>query len=147
MEWFIQFGYWGLFVGSFFSATILPVSSDVIMISLLALGANKWILLVSASTGSWLGNYSSYCLGWLAEWDKLEKWFKIKHETLEKQEKIINKYGLWLAFFSWIPIIGTLSVITLGFYRVRPKSVCVLILAGCFARFLFWVVLHDLFIG
>jgi membrane protein YqaA with SNARE-associated domain len=145
MEWLLQLGYFGLFLGTLAAGSVLPFSSDVLMIGILAAGGNAWICLVLATLGNWLGSYTSYWLGRLGKWDKLEKWFKVKREQLEKQKKIIDKYGLWLAFFSWLPLIGVVSVIALGFYRVQPKIVATLILTGCFTRFLFWVILHKLY--
>jgi len=145
MEWLIQFGYLGLFIGAFVAGSVVPMSSDVLIVGLLALGGNKWICLIAASLGNWLGGYTSYWIGWLAKWDKLEKWFGVNQEKLEKQKKKIDKFGLLLAFFSWAPFVGAVFIIGLGFYRIRPKATCLFILIGCVARFLFWVILYIIF--
>ena len=145
MDWLLQFGYAGLFIGAFVAGSVVPLSSDLLIVGLLAAGGSKWICLISATLGNWLGSYTSYWLGCLGKWDKLEKWFNIKRERLEKQKAIIDKYGVWLAFFSWVAFIGVVSVITLGFYRIRPKTTAALILAGCFVRFLFWIILYNLY--
>lgn len=146
MGWFINLGYFGLFIGTLLAGTVLPLSSDVLLIGLLAAGANPWICLVVATAGNSLGGMVSYAMGWFAKWEWLEKWFKIKEESLVKQKEKINKYGVWLAFFSWAPFVGTLSVIALGFYKVKPKLTAILILAGCFVRFLFWILLNFIFV-
>jgi len=146
MEWIIQLGYLGLFIGAFIAGSAIPLSSDAFMIGVLALpGSNEWICLIAASLGNWLGGYTSYWIGWLAKWDKLEKWFKVKRENLENQKKKIDKFGNLLAFFSWAPVIGVVFVISLGFYRIRPKTTCLFILIGCVIRFLFWVILYKMF--
>lgn len=142
MDWLIDLGYLGLFIGTFLAGTVFPLSSDVLMIGILNIGSDPWICLIVASLGNWLGAMLSYGLGWLGKWEWLEKWFKVSKDKLDKQKTVIDKYGVFVALFSWLPIIGTLSIITLGFYRVKPKTTTLFILIGCFARFLVWTLLH-----
>ena len=146
MEWFIDLGYLGLFIGTFLAGTVLPLSSDILMIGILNLGGDPWLCLIVASLGNWLGAMLSYGLGWLGKWEWLEKWFKVGREKLDKQKAVVDKYGVFVALFSWLPIVGTLSIITLGFYKVKPKTTTLLILIGCFARFLVWTLLHLHFV-
>ncbi len=42
MEWLLNLGYFGLFLGSFVAATVVPFSSDVQLVAMLAAGANVW---------------------------------------------------------------------------------------------------------
>lgn len=142
MEWLVDLGYFGLFLGTLLAGTIIPFSSDFLLIGLLAAGGNPWLCLLAATLGNWLGGVINYGLGWLGRWDWLERWFKVKRETLEKQKAVVKKYGLWLALFSWLPLVGAVSVIALGFYKVKPFRAIVLILVGCFLRFLVWTLLY-----
>lgn len=146
MDWLINLGYWGLFIGSFLAGTVFPLNSDILMIGILNLGGNPWICLAAATSGNWLGSMLSYGIGWLGKWEWLSKWFKIEKSKLDKQKKVIDKYGVFIALFSWFPIVGTLSVITLGFYKVKPKTTALFILIGCFIRFLLWTLLYLHFI-
>ena len=43
-------------------------------------------------------------------------------------------------------MIGVVFMIALGIYRVRPRTTAFMALAGSFARFLFWVLLHRAFV-
>lgn len=138
----IAWGYWGLFIGSFLASTIIPMSADVLLVGVLSLGGNTWICLVIATIGNWLGGLTSYWLGWLGRWDWLERWFKVKREQLEKQKKRIDRYGVWLALFTWLPIVGDLFAIALGFYRIRPQMSALYMLVGRFVRFLVWTLLY-----
>ena len=142
MDWLVEFGYFGLFIGTFLAGTILPLSSDVIMIGVLSLGGNPWLCLLSATLGSWSGTMLTYGMGWLGKWDWIERWFKVKKERLDRQKKKIDRYGVWIAFFSWLPVVGAIFTLTLGFYKVKPKLVALFILAGCFVRFLVWTLLY-----
>ncbi|KIO45543.1 MULTISPECIES: YqaA family protein [Porphyromonadaceae] len=138
----VAWGYWGLFIGSFLASTIIPMSADLLLVGVLSLGGNTWICLIIATIGNWLGGLTSYWLGWLGRWDWLERWLKVKREQLERQKEKIDRYGVWLALFTWLPLVGDLFAIALGFYRVSPKMSALYMLVGRFVRFLVWTLLY-----
>ncbi|MEG0795492.1 MAG: YqaA family protein [Odoribacter sp.] len=142
MESLIELGYVGLFIGSFLASTIIPMSADILLIGILSLGGNVWICLVVASIGNWLGGLTSYWIGWLGRWEWIERWFKIKEEQLIRQKASIDRYGVVLAFFTWLPLIGDLFAIALGFYKIRPYSSAIYMFIGRFIRFLLWTLLY-----
>lgn len=142
MDSLIDLGYWGLFIGSFLASTIIPMSADILLVGVLALGGNIWLCLAIATFGNWLGGLTSYWIGYIGRWDWIERWFKVKEEQLIRQKNKINKYGSFLALLTWLPIVGDLFAIALGFYRINPITSAVYMLAGRFLRFLFWVVLY-----
>ena len=63
MEWLLNLGYPGLFIGTFLSGTVLPMSSDVLLVGMLAAGADPVACLLLATVGNWLGAMTSYWLG------------------------------------------------------------------------------------
>lgn len=138
-------GLLGLFIGTFLAATILPFSSDALYIAVLAATKDTAGCLLVGTLGNWLGSVVTYWIGWIGRWEWIEKWFKVKRETLEKQKVKIDKYGVWLALLAWIPIIGDVIAIALGFYRTRPWATMFLLLVGKFARFLLWNLVYGLF--
>ncbi len=142
MDWLLDLGYFGLLLGTFLAGTILTFSSDVMLIGVLVAGGDPWICLALATIGNGSGALTSYLLGRFAKWEWLEKWFRIRPETLGKQKSAVDKYGVWGAFFSWIPVIGQVFMVALGFYKVKPKTSVLLTYAGCFCRFLVWVLLY-----
>ena len=73
------------------------------------------------------------------EW--LEKYFHVKPETIDKQKKFIDKYGVWVALISWVPFIGDVFVVALGFYKCPAFWTIALMLAGKAARFAAWTFL------
>ena len=85
----------------------------------------------------------TFGIGWIGRWEWIEKWFKVKPETLDKQKKSIDKYGVWLALLGWVPIIGDVIVIALGFYKTHPVWTSVLLLVGKAGRFLVWNLLFG----
>ncbi|MDH6303586.1 membrane protein YqaA with SNARE-associated domain [Parabacteroides sp. PF5-5] len=146
MDWLIQLGYWGLFIGTFLAGTVLPISSDILLVGVFTLGdSNPWLCLLAATSGNWIGLITTYSLGWLGKWEWLERWFNIKREKLIEQKKVVDKYGVWIALFTWIPVVGIVGLVGLGFYKVKPRLTILLLLLGCFARFLGWTLLYVRF--
>lgn len=132
----------GLFIGAFLAATILPFSSDALYVAVLAATGQPVACLVVGTAGNWLGSVFSYYIGRIGKWEWIEKWFRVKPETLQRQKVKIDRYGVWLALICWVPIIGDVIAIALGFYKVQPLMCFVLMLAGKFVRFLVWNLLY-----
>lgn len=133
-------GLLGLFIGTFLAATILPFSSDALYISILLLTKDPVGCMIVGTLGNWLGGVTTYFLGRCARWSWLEKTFKIKRETLEKQKVKIDKYGVWIALISWVPVVGDVIAIALGFYKTKAVPTLLLLLAGKALRFAVWTV-------
>lgn len=141
MNWFAELGYLGLFLGCAMAGTVLPLSSDLVLLGVLLAGCDPWLCLFIAACGNWLGSMTSYGMGWAGKWEWLAK-FDIRKEKLEKQRAFIDKYGIWAALVSWFPLVGTLSVIALGFYRVKPKTTALLLFIGHLVRYTAWILLY-----
>lgn len=133
-----KLGLWGLFVGTFLAATILPFSSDALYVAVLALTKDPVGCLVVGTLGNWLGSVTTYFLGRLAKWSWVEKTFKVNEKTLEKQKVRIDRYGVWLALICWVPFIGDVVAIALGFYKSPAVPVILLLLVGKALRFAVW---------
>lgn len=133
-----EWGLVGLFIGNILAATVVPFSSDALYVAVLA--ATKMFLpcFVVATAGNWLGSLITYGVGRLAKWEWLEKYFKVKEETLLKQKRYVSKFGVWLALIAWVPIIGDVFVIALGFYKTPWVWTALLLLVGKAARFIAW---------
>jgi membrane protein YqaA with SNARE-associated domain len=147
MEWLANLGYFGLFLGTFLSGTVFPLNSDILLIAVLTLGGDPWLCMLFAIAGNWSGVMTSYLLGWIGKWEWLEKYFNVKPEKIEKQKQYVEKYGVWIALVPFIPVIGTVGMIALGFYKTKPKTTALLLLTGCFLRFFLWTVLYVNFGG
>lgn len=142
MEFLQEFGYMGLFAGTFLAATVIPFSSEFLFIGMLVAGGDPLLCFVLATVGNWLGGLTSYGLGYMGKWEWLEKWFGISREKLERQKRRIDKYGAWLALLSWAPFVGDVFSIGLGFYRLDPVRCSLFMLLGKAARFGLWTVLY-----
>ena len=70
---------------------------------------------------------------------------KVKHETLIKHKDKIDRFGAWLALLTWLPFVGDVFAIALGFYKVDFRKSALLMLIGKGARFVGWAALLMLF--
>ncbi len=127
--------YIGLFFTCFLSATLLPLSSEAVVIFMLYQNYDVWTCLLIATTGNTLGGMTNYVIGRLGNPNWLKK-LGIKEDRLKQFEGQIQKYGYWLAIFSWVPFVGDPLTAALGFFRVKWKPVLLLTSLGKFLRYL-----------
>ena len=125
-----------MFLSAFLAATIIPFSSDAVFVGMLALGYNTWFMLIAASLGNTLGGYTSFFLGKLGKWDWLEKYAKVKREKVEQWRTKISKYGSALALHTWLPFIGDVIAVALGFFRLKFWQVAIFMAIGKTLRYL-----------
>lgn len=135
MEGFINLGYLGLFIASFLGSTIIPLSSDVVLTTLIALKFDLWISIFIATAGNFLGGLTTYGLGYLGKWEWVERYFKKSKDDICKFQHKIQKVGVISAAFTWLPLIGDVISLGLGFLRFKPLPVFIMMLIGRFARF------------
>ncbi len=138
MEALAEWGFIGLFISSFLAATILPLSSEIVLSILIANNYDLTTSLILATIGNWLGGMSSYGLGWLAKWRFIEKYFRIKIETIKNFKDKIDKWGSVIAFFCWLPIIGDPLAVGLGFFKTNVVLVSIWMFIGKMIRYIAW---------
>ncbi len=141
MEWLLGLGYFGLFIGSFLAATVVPFSADVLLVGMLAAGADAPLAISVATVGNWLGGLTSYGIGRIGKWEWIEK-LHVKRESLEKQKHFIDRFGPIVALLTWVPFIGDVFAVALGFYRVKFVPMAFWMLVGKCARFITWALLY-----
>ena len=137
-----EIGYWGLFISSFLAATIIPVTSEALLILMLSMGYDPLISLTSATIGNTLGGWLNYIIGRMGN----PYWLKVFGATLERINKWknkVNKYGSWMALFSWLPFIGDVLGIALGFFSARILPTFLFIFIGKFLRYLFLILFYN----
>ena len=135
MEALINLGYVGLFIASFLAATIVPLSSEIALTALIALKFDVWTCIIVATLGNFLGGITTYGLGYLGKWEWIEKFLKKTKEDIEKFQHKVAKIGIFAAAFTWLPFVGDLLALVLGFLRFKPAPVFIMMLIGRFGRF------------
>lgn len=141
MEFLTEYGYLGLFLGSFIAATIFPLSSEGILVALIYAGLDVKICILVATVGNWLGSLSSFGLGYIGRMDLVEKWLRIKEEKIKSWELRVKKYSIWMALLSWLPFIGDVMAVALGFFRCHFGKMAFFIFVGKLIRYIFWGIL------
>ena len=136
MEYFSELGYFGLFVASFLAATILPLSSEVVLSTLLLSGLSPVVLVTIATAGNILGACTNYALGYWASLEVIKKWLKISEEDFVRAEQRFVKYGLFSLCFAWLPIIGDPLTVIAGVLRIRFLWFVVLVSVGKLVRYI-----------
>ena len=136
MEYFADLGYLGLFISCFLAATfIIPFSPEVVLGALILKGFDLQLTILIATIGNWMGGMTSYFIGRIGDWKKIEKYFKIKKEKVLVFKLRIDKWGSVLAFFTWFPLGGDILALSLGFFKVDVYKVSIWMLIGKFFRF------------
>lgn len=135
---YIELGYFGLFIVCFLAATIIPVSSEVVLAAFLYFEFDPFYCLIVATLGNSLGGLTNYGIGYIGKVKWLLK-LGVSSDRLQKMEKQIGRYGFWLAFFSWIPFIGDPLLIALGYFKAHFFKVLLFMVAGKFLRYLLLV--------
>jgi membrane protein YqaA with SNARE-associated domain len=136
LEGFAEYGYWGLLLASFLAATILPFSSEVVFAALIAAGLDIWSLILFATIGNSLGGATCFYLGKLGKIEWLNRWFKISEEKIIKTSNILKGKGSIMGFLGFMPAIGDVILVALGYMRANTTLVLISMTIGKFARYL-----------
>jgi membrane protein YqaA with SNARE-associated domain len=127
-------GVWGLFLSSFISSTIAPGGSEAVLAYMVSEGHYEVQLLVFiAAIGNTLGAITTWGLGALAA-----KKFPVATLLPEKKQNALNlvkKRGIWVLFFSWLPVIGDALCFAGGWLKLPLLPASLVILSGKFGRY------------
>ena len=113
----IDWGYVGLFISALLAGSIIPFSSEIVMVALVKVGLSPALCVLSATLGNTLGGMTCYYMGRLGRIDWIEKYFKVKKEKVDKMVNFLQGKGAMMAFFAFLPAIGEVIAIALGFMR------------------------------
>ena len=130
--------YLSLFTISFLAATILPLSSELMLAGLIATSNyDNLLLLIVASLGNVLGSVINWVLGFYSRKKKKKKWFPFKGRQIESSSKWFDKFGKWSLLFAWVPIMGDPLTLVAGLLRVKFLEFLLLVSIGKVSRYFF----------
>ena len=136
----ILISYFQLFIISFLAATILPLSSELVLSTMLLTDSfDKYLLLVVASFGNILGSSVNWYLGKKILIFKDKKWFPANERQIAKSEIYFKKYGIWSLLLAWVPIIGDPLTIVAGILRVKFFTFLLLVSISKISRYIFLI--------
>lgn len=134
MDW-LEYGYWGLLLASFLSATVLPFSSEAVLAGMIYAGGDPLISVVVATFGNTIGGMSSYWIGHLGKLEWMERHLKISEHRLNEWLPKVQRYGSFLAVLSFAPAIGDAIPVALGFLRTNVWLTCLWMTIGKLLRY------------
>lgn len=117
IHFFIEWGYVGLFISALVAGSILPFSSEAVMVVLVKMGLDPVLCVLSASVGNTLGGMTCYWIGHIGKMEWIEKYLKVKPYKIEKMRRFLQGKGALMAFFAFLPYVGEAIAITLGIMR------------------------------
>lgn len=116
---------WSLFFGSLVAATLVPVSSELMLAAVLHLHPHLlWPALVVATAGNTFGGMISYRMGRF-----------IPHRQPWRHEAWLRRVGEPALLFAWTPIVGDALCVAAGWLRLTWWHCLVYMAAGKAARY------------
>ena len=79
----IEWGLPGLFISALLAGSIVPFSSELVLVALVKLGLPPIACLISATLGNTVGGMTCYYMGRLGKISWIEKYFKVKKEKVD----------------------------------------------------------------
>jgi membrane protein YqaA with SNARE-associated domain len=128
--WSPQAGLAGLFAASFVAATLLPLSSEAVLVAfLIACPADAAAAIALATLGNTAGGMSTYWIGRL-----------VPERTTRRLDARalawLHRHGAPATFFGWLPIAGDALCLAAGWLRLAWPAVLVCMATGRLARYL-----------
>ena len=130
----IDWGYVGLFISALLAGSIIPFSSEIVMVALVKVGLSPALCVLSATLGNTLGGMTCYYMGRLGRIDWIEKYFKVKREKIKRMQHFLQGKGALMAFFAFLPFVGEAIAIALGFMRSNLMLTTTSMFAGKLVR-------------
>ena len=126
---------WSLFVSALLSATLLPGSSEVLLIYKLGQGDDPLLLLLSATSGNLLGSLVTYLMGRGGNALIHKRWLGIIELSLARAERWFQRFGIYSLLLAWLPVIGDPHCLLAGLMKVRVMPFILLVGFGKALRY------------
>lgn len=141
-----DYGYWGMFVAAFLAGSVFPLSSELVMLGLMAADLDPWLLVAYGTVGNVLGSLFNYSIGMLGRMEWIERYLRVKPKDLDRARRFMAGRGAWMGFFSFLPVIGEGLTIVLGLMRANFIISVVSITIGKLLRYALIVYGVEIFV-
>jgi len=140
MDILAELGLWGLASSAFLAATLLPLSSELVLTSLLIAGESPIVLLLIATTFNVAGSAVNYAVGRWGANTILHRWLHLTEQQTNRAEQQFSRYGKWSLLFSWLPIIGDPLTFIAGILKINFGVFFLLVTIGKSSRY--WIMIQ-----
>jgi membrane protein YqaA with SNARE-associated domain len=127
--------YLSLLFTALIAATLFPLSSEALLVTLLVQGYSPILLWLVATSGNLLGSCINWYLGRQCLHWQHKKWFPVKPAQLERAQEHFQRYGLFSLLFAWLPVVGDPLTFIAGVMRIRFWQFVVLVAIGKSLRY------------
>lgn len=104
-------------------------------VSLRGIRTGPGVVYPFTTAGNALGGVTCYWIGRMGKTEWIEKYFKVDKKQMDRAIRFIHGRGSWMAFFSFLPVIGDALLIALGFMRGNFWITTVAMTIGKLARY------------
>jgi membrane protein YqaA with SNARE-associated domain len=120
---------------SFLAATIIPGSSEVVLVATVLERPAELITLFLATVGNTAGSAVNWVLGRWFQRFAGRRWFPASQGQLDKAAKWFSKYGIWSLLLAWLPIVGDALTVIAGALKVNIYAFVALVAIGKATRY------------
>jgi membrane protein YqaA with SNARE-associated domain len=140
----VNWGYWGLFLSAFIAGSVIPFSSEAVLLVLVRMGLDPVWCILAATLGNTAGGMTCYWIGRLGKREWIHKYLRVSEQQLDRAGRILAGKGAWSALFAFLPYVGSAISILLGIMR---SNIPITLLAMMIGKALRYVVLLYLTLG
>ncbi|MBP5771823.1 MAG: DedA family protein [Bacteroidaceae bacterium] len=115
-----SWGYVGMLVAAFIAGSVFPFSSEAVLTALQLAGLEPVRLFCFATTGNVAGSMFNYGVGTLGKMEWIERYLHVEPTKVEQTARWMERYGAWIGLLCFLPILGSVIAVTLGFTRANP---------------------------
>lgn len=120
MEMTLSAALWALATSAFVSSTLFPGGSEALFLWVLHNYPDSFtVAFLTATMANTVGSMTGYLIG---------RFLPRKIET--RALKQCEKYGAWVLFFSWLPVIGDALPVAAGWLKIHWQKALLAILIG-----------------
>lgn len=119
IQFMIEWGYLGMFLSALIAGTVVPFSSEAVLVACISMGLNPMLCVLAATAGNMIGGMTCYWLGSLGNMKWIERYFGVNEKKLKRAERFVKGRGAWMAFFMFIPFLGEAIGVVLGLMRAN----------------------------
>lgn len=146
IEFLTGYGYTGMFIASLLAGSVLPFSSEAVMVGLMAAGLDPWLLALYGTIGNVIGSMINYWVGHMGKTEWFERYLNVKQRDMERAERFMAGRGALMGFFAFVPVIGSAITVLLGLMRANLLITFLAVTAGKIVRYVILIYGAGLFL-
>lgn len=109
-----------MLIAAFIAGSVFPFSSEAVLTALQLAGLEPLRLFVFATIGNVAGSMFNYGVGTLGKMEWIERYLHVERAKVERTARWMERYGAWIGLLCFLPILGSVIAVTLGFTRANP---------------------------